>query len=86
VAVEERCPLRIEQSPAPPRHGFFMAAAVIDSAIRQCHQDRVDHSTLRAGVTNAFDAEQPTYFGTGFIDNMDPYGRRFNIGLNWRPF
>ena len=45
-----------------------------------------DELTLRAGVTNAFDAEQPTYFGTGFIDNMDPYGRRFNIGLNWRPF
>jgi outer membrane receptor protein involved in Fe transport len=45
-----------------------------------------DEVTLRAGVTNAFDAEQPTYFGTGFIDNMDPYGRRFNIGLNWRPF
>jgi len=51
VAVEERSPLRIEQSPAPPRHGFFMAAACIDSAIRQCHQDRFDHSTLRAGVT-----------------------------------
>ena len=45
-----------------------------------------DELTLRAGVTNAFDAEQPAYFGTGFIDNMDPYGRRFNIGLNWRPF
>ena len=45
-----------------------------------------DELTLRAGITNIFDAEQPEYFGTGFIDNMDPYGRRFNIGLNWRPF
>jgi diacylglycerol kinase family enzyme len=51
LAVEERCPLRIEQSPAPPQHGFFMAAAVIDSAIRQCHQNRLDNSTLRAGVS-----------------------------------
>lgn len=45
-----------------------------------------DQLTVRAGVTNAFDAEQPAYFGTGFIDNMDPYGRRFNIGLNYRPW
>jgi hypothetical protein len=42
VAVEERCALRIEQSPAPPRHGFFFAAALIDSVIRQCHQHRED--------------------------------------------
>ncbi len=42
--------------------------------------------TLRGGVTNAFDAEQPAYFGTGFIDNFDPYGTRFFIGLNFRPF
>ena len=42
AAVEERCALRIEQSPAPPRHGFFFAAALIDSVIRQCHQHRAD--------------------------------------------
>lgn len=51
VAVEERCPLRIEQSPAPARHGFFLAAALIDSAIRQCHQHRSDHSTLATGLS-----------------------------------
>ena len=45
-----------------------------------------DKLSLRAGVTNAFDAEQPAYFGTGFIDNMDPYGTRFFFGLNYRPF
>ena len=45
-----------------------------------------DQLTLRTGVTNAFDAQQPSYFGTGFIDNMDPYGTRFFIGLNYRPF
>ncbi len=45
-----------------------------------------DQLSLRTGVTNAFDAEQPAYFGTGFIDNMDPYGTRFFIGLNYRPF
>jgi diacylglycerol kinase family enzyme len=42
AAVEERCALRIEQSPAPPRHGFFFSAALIDSVIRQCHQHRAD--------------------------------------------
>lgn len=45
-----------------------------------------DQLTLRGGVTNAFDAEQPRYFGTGFIDNMDPYGTRFFFGLNYRPW
>lgn len=45
-----------------------------------------DDLSLRAGVTNAFDAEQPAYFGTGFIDNFDPYGTRYFVGLNFRPF
>ncbi|MDP2116571.1 MAG: TonB-dependent receptor, partial [Brevundimonas sp.] len=43
-----------------------------------------DDLTLRAGVTNAFDAKAPDY--AGFLSNFDPYGRRFNIGLNYRPF
>ena len=43
-----------------------------------------DDLTLRAGVTNAFDAEPPPYLG--FASTFDPYGRRFNIGLNWRPY
>ncbi|MCS6622593.1 TonB-dependent receptor [Roseibacterium beibuensis] len=43
-----------------------------------------DDLTLRAGVTNAFDAEPPAYLG--FASTFDPYGRRFNIGLNWRPW
>jgi outer membrane receptor protein involved in Fe transport len=43
-----------------------------------------DDLTLRAGVTNAFDAEPPPYLG--FASTFDPYGRRFNIGLNYRPF
>ncbi|WP_420478036.1 TonB-dependent receptor domain-containing protein [Brevundimonas sp. FT23028] len=42
--------------------------------------------SLRAGVVNAFDAEQPTYLGTTLYSNFDPYGRRFFIGLNYRPF
>lgn len=41
-AIEERRSLRIEQSPGTVRHGFFMAAALIDSAIRQVHQYRID--------------------------------------------
>ena len=43
-----------------------------------------DDLTLRAGVTNAFDTEPPPYLG--FASNFDPYGRRFNIGLNYRPY
>ena len=43
-----------------------------------------DDLTLRAGVTNAFDAEPPPYLG--FASSIDPYGRRFNIGLNYRPY
>ncbi|MGZ8369971.1 MAG: TonB-dependent receptor domain-containing protein [Caulobacteraceae bacterium] len=43
-----------------------------------------DNLTLRAGVTNLFDAETPPY--VGFVSSMDPYGRRFNIGLNYRPY
>jgi len=43
-----------------------------------------DSVTLRAGVTNAFDAEPGAY--TGFASTFDPYGRRYNVGLNWRAF
>ncbi|NJC41446.1 outer membrane receptor protein involved in Fe transport [Brevundimonas alba] len=45
-----------------------------------------DDLSLRAGVVNAFDAEQAPYLGTTLYSNFDPYGRRFFIGLNWRPF
>ena len=43
-----------------------------------------DDLTLRAGVTNAFDAEPPPYLG--FASSIDPYGRRFNVGLSYRPY
>ena len=43
-----------------------------------------DDLTLRAGVTNLLDSEPPAYLG--FASNFDPYGRRFNIGLNYRPW
>jgi len=45
-----------------------------------------DDLTLRAGVTNMFDAEQAPWLGTALYSNFDPYGRRFNIGLNYRPW
>ena len=45
-----------------------------------------DDLSMRAGVVNAFDAEQATYLGTTLYSNFDPYGRRFFIGLNYRPF
>ena len=57
--------------------------AVHDFTVNWAYSDELD---LRVGVTNAFDAEQPRFLGTGFLDNYDPYGTRFNIGLNFHPF
>ena len=45
-----------------------------------------DDLTLRAGVVNLFDAEQRDILGTTIYSNYDPYGRRFFVGLNFRPF
>lgn len=42
--------------------------------------------TLRAGVVNAFDAEQNRYLAGTLFSNFDPYGTRFFIGLNYRPY
>ena len=42
AAVEARCALRVEHHAAPPRHGFFFAAALVDTVIRQCHQHRAE--------------------------------------------
>lgn len=46
--------------------------------------DVTEEATLRVGVTNVFDSEPPPYLG--FASNFDPYGRRFNVGINYRPF
>ena len=43
-----------------------------------------DDLTLRANVTNIFDELSPRYMG--FASTFDPYGRRFNIGLSYRPW
>ena len=43
-----------------------------------------ENLSLRAGVVNAFDAEQAPYLGTTLYSNFDPYGRRFFIGLNYK--
>ena len=45
-----------------------------------------DDLTIRGGVTNIFDAEQSPWLGTTLYSNFDPYGRRFTIGLNYRPW
>ena len=45
-----------------------------------------DDLSIRMGVVNAFDAEQPRYLGGALLSNMDPYGTRFFVGLNYRPF
>lgn len=45
-----------------------------------------DDLSMRFGVVNAFDAEQPRYLGGTLLSNMDPYGTRFFVGLNYRPW
>jgi len=45
-----------------------------------------DDVTLTAGVTNIFDAEQAEWLGGTLYSNFDPYGRRFNVGVNFRPW
>ena len=45
-----------------------------------------DDLSMRFGVVNAFDAEQSPALGQTLFSNFDPYGRRFFIGLNYRPF
>ena len=45
-----------------------------------------DDLSMRFGVVNAFDAEQPAYLGNGLFSNFDPYGTRFFVGLNYRPW
>lgn len=45
-----------------------------------------DDLSLRAGVVNLFEAEQRDILGTTIISNYDPYGRRFFVGLNFRPW
>ena len=49
AGVVERLTLCIEQSPAPPRYGFWVGAAVIDSVIRRTHEFRA----RGPGVTHA---------------------------------
>lgn len=43
-----------------------------------------DDVTLRAGVTNAFDAEQASWLGYTVYSNFDTWGTRYNVGLNWK--
>ena len=45
-----------------------------------------DDLSIRMGVVNAFDAEQPRYLAGGLVSSMDPYGTRFFFGLNYRPW
>ena len=39
-----------------------------------------------AAVVNAFDAEQAPWLQTTLYSNFDPYGTRYFIGLNFRPW
>jgi len=51
LAKEERYVLEIAQPAAPVRRGFFLAAGLVDYAIRACHRDRtVGSGKLRQGA------------------------------------
>lgn len=54
-----------------------------DFSVRYAVNDDV---TFRAGVTNIFDKSQAPWLGDTLYSNFDPYGRRFYVGLNWRPY
>lgn len=41
--------LVVEQSPAPARHGFFLAGGLVDETIRACHDWRARGGALRRG-------------------------------------
>ena len=45
-----------------------------------------DDLSIRAGVVNIFDKEQAPWLGQGVVSNYDPFGTRFFIGFNYRPF
>lgn len=45
-----------------------------------------DDLTLTGTVQNAFDAEQARWLGATLYSNFDPYGRRYSISLNYRPW
>ncbi|WP_425988152.1 TonB-dependent receptor domain-containing protein [Brevundimonas sp. TWP2-3-2] len=45
-----------------------------------------EDTTVRFGVVNAFDEEQSPALGQTLYSNFDPYGRRFFVGVNFRPF
>lgn len=48
--IQERPTLTVEQHPAPPRHGFFVAGGFVDDVIRDCHHHRDSGSgALRKG-------------------------------------
>ncbi|TDU28920.1 diacylglycerol kinase-like protein [Panacagrimonas perspica] len=48
--IEGRRLLVLEQEPAPARHGFFIAAGLVDEAIRECHDyQQGDGSSFRKG-------------------------------------
>ena len=45
-----------------------------------------DDLTVTAKVQNAFDSEQARWLGSTLYSNFDPYGRRYSISLNYRPW
>ena len=45
-----------------------------------------DDLDLRFGITNVGNAQPAPWVGTALNSNFDPYGRRFNVGFNYRPW
>lgn len=45
-----------------------------------------DNLAVTATVQNVFDAEQARWLGAAVYSNFDPFGRRYSISLNYRPW
>ncbi len=45
-----------------------------------------DNLAVTATVQNVFDAEQARWLGATVYSNFDPFGRRYSISLNYRPW
>ncbi|MHC3125917.1 hypothetical protein OB03_00770, partial [Brevundimonas sp. GN22] len=45
-----------------------------------------DDVTVTGTVQNVFDAEQARWLGASLYSNFDPFGRRFSVSVNYRPW
>ena len=64
---------------------YMDTGAFMRNDISARYQVRED-VTVTATVQNVFDAEQANWLGSTLYSNFDPFGRRYSISLNYRPW